>query len=1256
MIAALPIAGAEALYRSIGAGGAPGCRARAQVALRSWLGRLAEVDARTGLPLPQSWSALCRRTADIPDQQAAPPDQPGAILTHVEGALRHLMAQPRQRIVRSHAMLPLHAARELDSRSIAWLGRQSGRTVREKLAGKAGMLAVQRLSSPDTLENRLLRAFCLRLEHLLSARCAAFPGNAAEEELLADLRHWLRDVAEAIGDWSHVPPNNVLLQDRHYRKVWDGWMRLQHLDAQVLRDGDQLDANWLTVLRWKLVGRLHLSGQVSFPEQPCYLGSEAFSIDVERGPVLVGLPFDARESGLVDHLGEGEKGGYGFIRSGAARLYFHHRAMRDTGDFQKLRRGTRVQFILRPDGKARAIEILDERHEGPCLLVLRPLEPVGFELVLGEQAIAVRLAGPQSGKPGVLVGAETVGISGFTLEEADRIAERLCVRLQLPAPASAPCTVSRPAPNIPAVVDLTGLRPAYATGASAGELPFRLLRQYWDTAQGEVALDLGEASAVTVRARTPLLSMTDVIQGRDTADVGRRDEAALAFASRLAEFFGDVPLTYLTPDSIDDFALGAARRGLNNSFTLAEPLPRSVAALFDWLSSGSEGSSVNPGDYVLVLDNVGDAVTVTPLQAHAAPALEASVPEAQGMAWEKRPVTEAGAEASLEALAVAMLRRQRCPAADELGAWMGGRESDGSLGLAWEVEPKGWFNAHHIAPALPAGVQQALLDVLKRAKDPFKRGNRCVAVLLACGDESLMRPVAEALAKAEWPTWPTRSLVGGAAQLLDWQERAGAEALWYERLPDLSIRIPEDGRYRRFDLVRDSRIEPRRGIAQVIPVDEVFTLPAGHNVLQLPLRQGSLSESGKVLSYRLRITSPVFPLEHDVPARLHLSFSYGSNDPYVLSFIPCDSGKAGFASVRASWVAADAHELAAHVPAPPPVRTWAELQQQWKSLGLAVLDQRLSAVYHAFVRVRAQGYQKDEVKRLVTRMRRDLRGLMLDIWSDRRSIDDPDCPAAFSHAMRSCIPVLAPLNDEIWLECVAREELRELAAEFMFLMCSLRADMPPEAEATVRKQVERSLQDKQMLGRTRLSLACLLGHPDKQPELLGQIMTVLEVGESATQAVVVDMLGVALWRNPELLEVFDADQLRLTIAALGRRLHMVGHKIGARGGVSVDLGNELRDCLEVLLALLRTRASAQTAIARMLAVGAPAVSELAGVLERMEPYVCQPDTRLRPRIAFESHKPAMLDATPDLLYLANLYLLGESGIGQIRITGVVDED
>lgn len=1259
MTARLSTGAAEAQYRQIAAGGVEAARACELFALRSWLSGLADVDARSGLALPQGWSDLCRRAAMSPAPDAAPRDRLRAIVDHVAAALRQLLGQARQRVVRSHAMVPLHAARELDSVSIAWLARQGGRTVREKLAGKPGVMAVRRQASIDTLENRLLCAFCRRLEPLLAARCAVFRDTSDEQDLLDRMRHWLREDGAAVRDWANVPPNNVLLQDRHYRKIWDGWMRLQALDAGVSRDAECQADDWLEALRWKLVAGLHLADRVRFPEQPCHVALEDFGVLPERGATLSGLVRDrdpdARAAGKVVSLGQGQAGGFGFIGGPAGRVYFNHRALRNPLDYPALKVGTAVSYALRADGKAAEVEIeRPARQAAPRRLEVHPVEG-GFDLALGDGMLQVRMDPAPAGGTMVRIGKEAFPVDSLGLPAAERIVKRLLAVLgATPRTAALGQAPVRRAPGAAAVVDLCELRPAWMAGGEGGRLPFRLLRQYWaSAAHGEVALDLGESTAISLRPDAPLLAMSDVIQGRDVP-AGRRDEAALAFATRLAGFFGRAPVTYLTPDAIDDFALGAARRGLNARFERADPLPRSVAALFDWLGADRAGKPAAAGDYVLVVDHVGETVTVTPLQARRAPALDQRLPQMHGLAWERLDVLEVPDAASLETLAAQGLQRQRCRAGEQLGAWSTGPDAQPGTAPSWETSPGEWFTLAGPLEA-PASQKKALQDALAQARTRIGRG-KCVALVLACGAEGPLALLATALARDGWPVWLATSLVNGAARLLAWREAAGDEPLWYERLPDLSIRVPSGGRYQRFHLVRDGRIEPRRGLRQVIPVDEIFTLPAGQAVLQLPLRQGAASETGKVLGYRLRLASPAFPLRADVPARLRLEFSYGSDDPYELSFIPCDPSSAGFAAVRASWVTADAGTLAAQVPGAPPLRSWSELESHWRSPGLALLDQKLSAVYRATEALRDGGYRKEAARDLVRQVRTQLRRLMLDLWSGGRSVADADCPSGFADAVRACAPVLARMNDALWNACPTHPHLRDLALEYMFIVCSLRADLPAEAWPTVRAQVDACLAERPLFDRARLAFACLLGCAEEAAQLMPRLFATLDGADPPTQAIVLDLLGVALWRAPGLVLAFNAAQVRQACAALAARLYSVASKIERSGGVSPELAAELRTCLEVLLALLRTRAAPQQAVARLLAVGAPAVSQLAAVLERIEPLVCVPGVALHPRIAFEANKPAALEATPDLLYLANLYLLGESGVGQIRITGTVDEE
>src|SRR6185369_5407468 len=92
------------------------------------------------------------------------------IVEHAFAALQETLRHPHERLVRKHASLPLRAVRELDTTSFFALSRRSGRTIREKLADRPYLWAVERRWTINTAENRLVKAFCGRITDLLRTR------------------------------------------------------------------------------------------------------------------------------------------------------------------------------------------------------------------------------------------------------------------------------------------------------------------------------------------------------------------------------------------------------------------------------------------------------------------------------------------------------------------------------------------------------------------------------------------------------------------------------------------------------------------------------------------------------------------------------------------------------------------------------------------------------------------------------------------------------------------------------------------------------------------------------------------------------------------------------------------------------------------------------------------------------------------------------------------------------------------------------
>lgn len=152
----------------------------------------------------------------------------------------HIVENMRRRILQENVLMPLHKANKFNSKSIAWLSKRSGRTIREKLSGTNSVMAVRRRLSLDTGENRLLKELARRLEDAIFLKKSCLPDKLqnADEEIFLDKLRRFRHTPETseILPWDNPPPNNTLLEDRSYNAVWCAWNDLQKVDEIIQND------------------------------------------------------------------------------------------------------------------------------------------------------------------------------------------------------------------------------------------------------------------------------------------------------------------------------------------------------------------------------------------------------------------------------------------------------------------------------------------------------------------------------------------------------------------------------------------------------------------------------------------------------------------------------------------------------------------------------------------------------------------------------------------------------------------------------------------------------------------------------------------------------------------------------------------------------------------------------------------------------------------------------------------------------------
>ena len=200
------------------------------------LTRTSTFDSKTNQPLFQPAADTYAAIRAYLDGGWEPPSMDGLMrqLKFVGPALAKILGSPDVGVFRRHESLPFGKAKKLDASCVAWLARQQGRTPAEKAAGARRIKCVKRFFSPNLHENKVTARVLKELEGALKTRrLLAGEGRENPRKEMSgsepySLSRWIgtavaEDPFEGVVPSSSVTPNNRLLHDPHYNKVWRVW-------------------------------------------------------------------------------------------------------------------------------------------------------------------------------------------------------------------------------------------------------------------------------------------------------------------------------------------------------------------------------------------------------------------------------------------------------------------------------------------------------------------------------------------------------------------------------------------------------------------------------------------------------------------------------------------------------------------------------------------------------------------------------------------------------------------------------------------------------------------------------------------------------------------------------------------------------------------------------------------------------------------------------------------------------------------------
>ena len=725
----------------------------------------------------------------------------------------------------------------------------------------------------------------------------------------------------------------------------------------------------------------------------------------------------------------------------------------------------------------------------------------------------------------------------------------------------------------PVCVDLTLLRPCFATATKSPQaLRETYMWQTWKNDDESVDIDLFTSDAVYLHRDANSICSADLFFEKDKKSE-HYDRAARVFVSKMRDVFKSDKLIWLVPDFLNDFELEVIRRNLNARFAEAEPLPRSVAAVFE---HGDPFRIAGNGYAVVVVDTIGNATCATKLLAKFDERLANRVPETRGYYWE------------------------RCPPVIITGA-----DTENVVNNGYDiatVDARGQFrNAVRLAQP-PCNDAQ----VLKRDK---RIGNVREHIML------------------------TESPVAGGSILHALQQRAGDIPLWRDQIPELSIKVMKDGRYQRFHLVSRGRtVKPIRGLPISIPVDEDFTLPAGKPFYQFPLFQG---ENAEELGFSARLESPAFPLKDCAVCQLNLTFEYGADEPYKLVFTPLNKS---FPPVRATWRRTE-EAIITDAPAPeyPTPMLWADLRHfpDNKNGGTMDLVAKMIETSVDFARWIERNDEEawNKIEKSITGW---CRFLVISIWRDGRSATN--APLQLRDAavqFKSSLSRILAIEKEAYYKDVR------------FLECCMHKDAPDECVHWI---IDR-IQSGNSYNPRAVGFALGDVSEEWQQYLFDSLASKLDNGA-------ISVFAYAIWRERHFVERFSISRLQAVLNALSKRLCTINLVTASELCDSSSLRDWARaavETLELLLGLLRTRASSDPEIKMLLQPHQRIAKELAKQVERVADIVAQAKVPLFSRVQLNLQKPQG-DRTPDLLYALRLYLTGDDGAHAIHVASISDTD
>lgn len=745
------------------------------------------------------------------------------IVDNSEVAFRRLEENMREKIIRENVRMPVYKVREINSYGLNWLSRKSGRTIRQKVSSAGNsIMAVQRRMSLDTAENRLFIAFVKELNEQLNIKIDNMQDDmirTEEKELREELSSFLRrEDIEEVRRWENLPPNNTLLSDQNYRKIWNAWNELKKIDEKIETYSKKLGECLAIILYVELIASLN--DLLYIPQEPVEVVYDEYKIHTC--------------SDIIRCLDKSDNIVNIFRKNNAVEI------KSEKNNIEIKFKGREAQLRINEEDE-KMYDLSKDDFMGVIDLILKKLE----------------------------------------LKFIDKKSSNMDLEMNR-------------FKNV--IVDLFSLHPEYlGDNQSYNKFSERIMQQKYkgkdiDNEIREYYIPCDDTNAIKMKD-----SVTDTYTVPFAVDNGNMEQMK-RLMYMLVNYIETDLFTYIFPDAYNELQLSMVHKAAKMVYHKVRNIPLSVGVVFEYQNTDDFEKKFKQDDFILVTNLIDKEITFTLVNGIYDAKLEKEIKAYKGIVWERHPTSTKSVEKEINNKIINKLNKLGCEKSEQiykLFAIDGLKDEVGNLAISFEDK---WFRftgtTKNIIDNFNIDISSLVSEFIEQNKSIIKDSN--IHIVSIVDKIKYNGPL-------PFINMDKQDVLEGCKKLIE-LEKITKIPLWHDHLPSLAIKLM----YGKFDLIKNACVVPRFGEKQIIPINGTFTLPKNNEEYHFNLVQ---DENARKMHYEAVIKSSVFPLKEDIECDLNMTYQYGAEEPYELTFIPKDFKKAKFRELKVKWSKVEKYDI-----------------------------------------------------------------------------------------------------------------------------------------------------------------------------------------------------------------------------------------------------------------------------------------------------------------------------------------------------------